>query len=608
MRLPAPASTVCAALALAGALPPRAARAAGSTEHRVDFSAERIELDADDEWLVLERAVRVRSGRYRLTSERLRLSRGPLGVVVEGGGRLAACPCPDPPITLGFSSVTFAPPTDVLVEDPTVRIGGIPVLWLPWLWLRSPDRAGLLPPTVRYSGEEGFGVGAGVHLPYGPPRADGPRDAVAVGARAYDRGGYGVDALQTTPRSTLRLEWERAGGTRLVVDGVGAWSPIPVAAGALRVDVARGDRARVGEPRLEPAARRYDRGEAALHTAGGAGPTGGVGMELTAARGGGLGAAMGWGPRASAAHGWGLGRGAAGHLGVEVSTVAEGDAASSLAWQHGALQGAAFVGPLRLRARAAEGVGVATTSVGATPLGLGRLELGVGAPLERRFGAGPSALAHRVTPEVVLAGALHGAEPERAPEAPPRAGALLGGFETALGYPAGGAAAAAFHGGAVAREDARVEALVLGALDADSGSVGASAVAAAEPARRDVHVSARTRLGSDATAHVLLRVAGREAGRAASTARLLRAERPYLAAPWLAADGWTVGSSVIAPWGRALATLAEVDADATDRTWLGLRASVAYRHPCGCLAVAAEVARRVGREGFDAGGTLDLMP
>src|SRR5207244_11312844 len=57
-------------------------------------------------------------------------------LVVKGPGRVALCPCPDPPITLGFTTAR-ASPADLVVENPTLRAGGVPVAWLPYFWLRS---------------------------------------------------------------------------------------------------------------------------------------------------------------------------------------------------------------------------------------------------------------------------------------------------------------------------------------------------------------------------------------------------------------------------------------------------------------------------------------
>jgi hypothetical protein len=41
---------------------------------------------------------------------------------------------------------------------------------------------------------------------------------------------------------------------------------------------------------------------------------------------------------------------------------------------------------------------------------------------------------------------------------------------------------------------------------------------------------------------------------------------------------------------------------------LAVRSFARYRHACACFAVAAFGSSRVGRGGFDAGLTLDLMP
>src|SRR5690606_3055763 len=103
----------------------------------------------------------------RLTSERLSLTRGPRGIVVDGEGRVAFCRCPEAPVSIGFTSATVAPPTDLLIEQPTVYVGEVPVFWLPYFWLRSKNRLGLLPPKIAYRGGDGLLMGGGVHVPLG---------------------------------------------------------------------------------------------------------------------------------------------------------------------------------------------------------------------------------------------------------------------------------------------------------------------------------------------------------------------------------------------------------------------------------------------------------
>src|SRR6478609_707295 len=126
---------------------PRAPAAPHGREFRVDFSARHLDVDAELGELSLSGDVEVTVGRYRLGGDRVRLKRGPRGIGVEGGGDIAFCSCDDPPVTLGYGSVIIAPPSDVLVKHAVLRVHDVPVLWLPYLWLRSPDRLALMFPS-----------------------------------------------------------------------------------------------------------------------------------------------------------------------------------------------------------------------------------------------------------------------------------------------------------------------------------------------------------------------------------------------------------------------------------------------------------------------------
>src|SRR6187402_3714857 len=166
-------SLVAIGAALAGALAPAPARAevppapdAHGREFRVDFSARNLDVDAELGELSLSGDVVVTVGRYRLGGQRVKLKRGPRGISVEGGGDIAFCKCESPPVTLGYSSVTIAPPSDVLIQGAVLRAHGVPLFWLPYLWLRSPDRVGLIFPSAEWRGDDGLLLGSGVHLPF----------------------------------------------------------------------------------------------------------------------------------------------------------------------------------------------------------------------------------------------------------------------------------------------------------------------------------------------------------------------------------------------------------------------------------------------------------
>jgi hypothetical protein len=82
-------------------------------------------------------------------------------------------------------------------------------------------------------------------------------------------------------------------------------------------------------------------------------------------------------------------------------------------------------------------------------------------------------------------------------------------------------------------------------------------------------------------------------------------------APWaalLGSPGWSAGGGIGVPWASWLASSADADVDVTTGDLLGVRGTVAYRHPCGCLAVTAWAAHRMGRPLLDSWVTVDLVP
>src|SRR6188768_885636 len=196
---------------------PKAPSAHGR-EFRVDFSARHLAVDAELGELSLSGDVEVTVGRYRLGGERVRLKRGPRGIGVEGGGDIAFCSCPNPPVTLGYSSVTIAPPSDVLIKHAVLRAGGVPIFWLPYLWLRSPDRLGLIFPSVEWRGEDGLLLGSGVHVPFDSNQGRPAARALDIGAFGYVNGGARVEARLFTPQSTSFVRWDYTDGSALSID------------------------------------------------------------------------------------------------------------------------------------------------------------------------------------------------------------------------------------------------------------------------------------------------------------------------------------------------------------------------------------------------------
>ena len=573
----------------------------------VDFQAGKVEVDPESSELELEREVAIKVHRYRLTSERLVLRRTPRGIVVDGEGRVAFCPCPDPPVTIGFSAATVAPPTDLLIEDPTLRVGDVPIFWLPWLWLRSPDRLGVLPPRVAWRGDDGLLLGSGVHVPLGKLDAAGEADAIDLYASGYLEGGLELEARASTETTSTRARFDHIGQSLLAVDARGVVSGRSGAALGWRVDAIRGERGRRGTLSLEEASRRWDRAHVAALGADG-GRVLGFGAGASAERGSDFDEPPVGGPMAHVGVGSALG---------EVGTLDTSLAARtwqeryrgpfSVAEQRAELALAARPGPLGLRAAVGEGalVDARETETGVSAWGGGRARIGL--PLVRGFGdADP--IVHRIEP--FARGSVRSATTRGEPLLPePLALEDLmgasGGVETSLGrYGARQAASVRAEAGAAGSPDAP-EPVLAGAALADLDVFGLGGDVAWNDS--GVSSSGRARVGRIDGLHLALSADARQ-GEEPALARLLADDIAPPLMGFFDREGVTTGGELGVPWTRWLASAVAADYDLTRDELLGVRGSLGYRHPCGCLAALAWAGHRLGRDGVDAWLTVDLLP
>lgn len=605
--------------------PPEAAASAPSQgsvpvdddgEYRVDFSAGRVEVDVRLNELQLADDVLVVVDRYRLTADELTLSRSDRGIVVDGYGRVAFCRCEDPPVSVSFSGATVAPPTDLLLEDPALLVGGVPVFWLPYLWLRSPNRAGLLPPRVAYSTEDGFLAGAGVHLPFAQ------RSFVDLEAAGYFEGGADVRVRVATPSNALRLRWDHLHQSMVGVDARGVAHTPGFTSANYRVDALRGARALEATPILLEAAQRYDRGRAEVGRHHGQAYYGAA-AAMTAARGGAIDEFGAWGPTLTLGVGealWSVGEF---DLGTKLWTLDDAAAHSRTRVEQRALaRWHARPGPLSLEVEAAGTGGVNTLPSGAESFASVGAALELGLPLRRRFGVGDPLL-HYVTPLVGAFG-LYELEPDRAtgsadviePDAgdsggtDARMGQLSGGVRTSFGKWAERSSVQLEGRAGWVKAEARVARLLMGRALAASDFVGASLHGVTDiDAVGQWEATARARFGPESSHHLSLYLEGQQDLDArmarAISGDVLSSEPPFA---WYDAEGLSSGAEMMLKWSRALSTAVGADMDVKASTLLGVRGSLAYRHPCGCLATVAWAGHRLARRGVDAWLTLDLIP
>ena len=602
----------------------------------MEVHADRVDFDLRSRALEASGNVRVESSPFFLRSEHVKLSRSALGVVVEGEGRLLFCPCLGTPLALSFDGATVAPPYDVIVRKPRLEVFGVPVLWAPVMWLRSPGKLGLLPPELAYRGQDGFFVGEGLHVPWTDGDTARGLDlhggaylvgGVAVDARIYT-GGSSPAVSEANAMSTTHVRWDHLRGDGLAVDARGA-------AGSARrgetvvwdVDVLRGARGLTSTTDLDAAARPFDRAGAQTAWRDG-GWT--VASELRSAslRGGDLLALDAYGPIASARRGAALG-------GVGAyDTVIEG----------GALQSPARA---MLTFARAEGGGLLATRLG--PFGgtvalrgvsdvasngeargadaAGSLRAALSLPLARGFASPDDGdpWVHRVAPavEVALLGSrASGVFGEQASDIFARGGAAEGSFGHAW-------LADAKLASAVGRWGSRAA----GELDFASGVAGDGATAvplvraraalshtwfglAGEAAEvlavgsglstgRGNAFVARARVGQESSFNATVN-AGARVGVDPALARVLTDAPLEPSSGFLLTEGWTGGARVTLPWAARFSTRGGADADLTTGRLVAATVAAEIHDPCGCIVLRASVAHRIGREGVDVWITADL--
>ena len=550
--------------------------------------------------LELDGNVRVQAQRYRLKSQHLQLRRGPRGVEVDGTADVAFCTCDEPPVRLRVSHATLAPPTDALFVNPRLEVAGVPVLWLPGLWLRAPTRMGLTFPRVSYRGQDGFFAGGGAYLPLAV--ADGRvTKSLSLGAGAYLLRGVRLEAELDTEASTSRVAWDYLQQSALELDAHGS-AALSEATFAYRVDALRGARATVVSSSLAVSARRTDRARVSVSHVDRL--TLGFGVRADAARGGAIADLGAVGPELYLGAARGLGDSVNFDVfGLARTTAISGSHAQTELFQRGMLSAKLRPGPLAIELSAAQSGQLQVAEYRTLGLLRAGLQARLGLPLLRTFGS----LAHFMEPLLVARGLIDAA-PRGSRLNDERTLLAAAGLDTSLGQRSTRQAfAIALRAGALQLDgSARGVALARASVDARSiGLAQSFAVLGQSPAMVSL---SRLRLGSTDGLHLLLRADGASDG-SPGRARVLFDEGWFdPARPFLDRNGWSAGSELSVPWTRAFNTTASIDYDLTGRQLLATWGGVGYRHACGCLAVAGFVGHRVGRGGFDAWLGFDLAP
>ncbi len=295
------------------------------------------------------------------------------------------------------------------------------------------------------------------------------------------------------------------------------------------------------------------------------------------------------------------------------SSDARGQEPASIAEQRAELSLFARPGPLGAELALGQGVLVDSRSHDAGMLGFGAARARLGLPLVREIGR-RDPLLHRLEPFVRGGGRYvrsRGALPVVEPLALESSAHASAGLETGLGrYAARAGATLSVEGGAAsAGEELEPVASAQLIADAQSFAFGSAAYATAgqNDHERGISASARARVGRIDALHVGASVDGR-AGADTSAARLATADLDGPLNQLFDRPGVSVGGELGVPLTVWLASAIGADYDLSADELTGVRGSVGYRHPCGCLAALAWAGHRLGRDGVDAWLTVDLLP
>lgn len=625
--------------------------------------AEEVSFDARERSLELAGNVRVDSPPFHLRSQRIKLTRTRYGIEIVGKGSLAFCPCLGTPLKVDFDEAIVAPPGDLILKNPTLRFYDVPILPLPYFWLRSDEKPGLLPPDLAYRGQDGVFAGGGVHLPW---KYEGTKNALDLRGGAYVLRGFVADARLRTPTSLTRIRYDRlpggatttnvpdtlsTGASRddgLLIDARGASTSAELGV-TWDADVLRGARGVVSTTDLDAAARPWDRATAEGALRGGPFIVS-TAVRAVTRRGGGLVDIAAVGPiatvRASGAatssvtydatvEGGSLRLGGPASGLTPIGAPAGPPSPDALSFVRGeaGLLAATTVGPIAasVSVRGAGDVAARARDKGDDRAASARARVAL--PLVRRF-EDPIVRDNERDPWIHViepyleAAALHahtdgllGLSPARSASAIDGTAPLAnGGFTTTLGrwglreaLELGAAAGGA--GGARAALSG-VRPLARGRASATLRWFGASGDVARVFGQSDgpdvafgrasgFAAVGRVRLGKTDGLRLLGNVAARD-GIDPVLARALVDAPLEPAAGFLVQEGTTGGAGVVVPWSHAVTTSVGADGDATRRELVAARAGVELRDKCGCLTLRVQGSHRIGRDGVDVWLSLDF--
>lgn len=583
----------------------------------VSFEAETVHLDGPSQRLDVSGHVRVDEPPFHLTSPALTLLRLPVGVKLEGQGRVSFCPCLGTPLAVRFSEATVAPPHDLILKDPVLELFGVPLAWLPVVWLRSAGRVGLLPPDLEWRGRDGFFAGAGVHVPW---RNGDVSEGISIRAGGYVEGGVAVETALLTNTTSTRIRWDRLRGEDgLSIAARGSTVSAddqPHESVAWRLSALRGARSVASTTDVGAAAQPFDRG-AAQASWSGAGWTLASGVRTVIARGGELSQLGAGGPVITARRSEAIADVGAYDMTLEGGQVAGAGfgATSFLRGEAGAFA-ATRVGPIGAHL-AVRGAGdLASDPVHASADGTAQARFSIDLPMARSYASGEALDPWVHTTEPRVEGAIVASHLGR--ELVPAGRGVFfpdgSGWVASIGWDntvtrTSSRASADFQTAAgLAGTAQRTLPLVRArlslegpwaAFDADFARVFAS-----EDEVGGVLIS-RARVGPALGLNVSAHVAERD-HLDPQIARSLADPVLEPASGFLLSSGWSGGARVGLPLGSRVALRGGADADFLARSLVAAIAAVEVHDPCDCVVVRLSGAHRIGRSGVDVWLSIEL--
>jgi hypothetical protein len=572
---------------------------ANAQESCLDFRAEQMTLDPKDESIELVGDVDVWCGPYQLRSDSLRVLSRSGQVHVEGPASLTLCPCDRAPISMGFRQADIRPSGDVTLDEPSLVLGNTRVFWLPWMWLRAPNRFGLLVPRLAWRGDGGLLAGPGVRIPW--QESDGSKAWMDLYVSGYARGGFELEPSIVTPSSSTRLRFDRMDGDLVRVLSRGVSRTTHGGGLSWQVDMARGSRGRTGLVELREAARPFDDGRAFLDMRPWRSAFLQTGVVALGPRAQGR---LQMGPSLFMDLGGGLGEGMTWQAGGAVRVLDEdGPGAFRAASGSGRLFGGRWLGPLKLSLDGQFAVSQ-VASVGREVSDLAAWSNSeAGLPLRRRYGDSVHMLEPFVRAAVIGAHRRHEAGFPMRPGAVQDGGRWLAvaGGRTSLGRGQRGARLDLSMGGLGGLEVEEATTVLLGRVGVHTGSwsLDGEGSALSRGDERGALAILRAALGGARTAGMAVELATRSRVDPIDARAFSPSGATWTPVSELSGEGTSLSVSGHVPLGSGFRVGAATDWDAKSERWLAAGSGLILEHPCGCAQGKAWVSQRVGREGTD---------